>query len=113
MLLVCFCCDVDLLGGPLLRLTLSAVLSLQLLCAYLLPAKAPLPEEVIFNRNKEAAERRHAVRKVQHKECQIAKCDRNDNRIKRRKVVERGISSDEEPLTEPSWSGDIPSAAVD
>jgi hypothetical protein len=68
MLLMCFCCDVDLLGGPLLRLTLSAFLSLQLKCAYLVPAKAPLPEEAIFNRNNTVAERRHTARKAQHKE---------------------------------------------
>jgi hypothetical protein len=50
---------------------------------------------------------------AQHKECQIAKRDRNDNRIKRRKARERGISFDEDPSPEPSWSGDAPSAAVD
>jgi hypothetical protein len=69
MHLVCFCCDVDLLEGPLLRLTPSALLSLQLKCAYLVPAKAPLQEEAIFNQNNAAAERRRAARKAQHKEC--------------------------------------------
>jgi hypothetical protein len=53
------------------------------------------------------------VRKAQHKERHIAKRDRNDNRIKRRKAVELGVSSDEDPLPEPSWSGDVPSAVVD
>jgi uncharacterized low-complexity protein len=86
---------------------------LQLKCAYLVPAKAPLPEEAIFNRNKDAVERRCASRKAQHKECQITKCDRNDNRIKRRKAGERGISSDEDPSPEPSSSGDVANAAVD
>jgi hypothetical protein len=33
----------------------------------LVPAKAPLPEEVIFNRNHAAAEKRRAARKTQHK----------------------------------------------
>jgi hypothetical protein len=50
-------------------------------CAHLVPAKAPLPEEAIFNRNKAAAERRCAVHKAQHKER-----DQNDNRIKRQKA---------------------------
>jgi hypothetical protein len=50
---------------------------------------------------------------VQHKKRQIAKRDRNDNRTKRRKVGELGISSDEDPSPEPSWSGDAASAAVD
>jgi hypothetical protein len=82
-------------------------------CSNLVPAKAPLPEEVIFNRNKEAAERRHAARKEQHKERKIAKRDRNDNRIKRRKAGEHGISSNEDLSPEPSWSGDVPSATMD
>jgi hypothetical protein len=43
-------------------------LSLQLKCSHLVPAKAPLPEDEIFNRNKAAAERWHAARKAQHKE---------------------------------------------
>jgi hypothetical protein len=50
-------------------------------------AKVPLPEEAIFKRNQAAAERRRAARKVQHNELEIAKCDRNNNRIKRRKAV--------------------------
>jgi hypothetical protein len=86
---------------------------LQLKCVHLVPAKAPLPEEVIFNRNKVAAERWRVAHKAQHKECQIAKSDRNDNRIKRRKAGERGVSSDEDPSPESSWSGDVASAAVD
>jgi hypothetical protein len=48
------------------------------------PAKAPLPKETIFKRNQVAADRRRAERKEQHKEKEIAKRDRNDNRIKRR-----------------------------
>jgi hypothetical protein len=44
---------------------------------------------------------------------QIAKRDRNDNHIKRRKAGELGVSSDEDPSPEPSWSGDVASAAVD
>jgi hypothetical protein len=82
-------------------------------CAHLVPAKAPLPEEAIFNQNQAAAERRHAVRKAQHKKRQIAKRDRNDDRNKRRKAGEQGVSSDKDPLPEPSWSGDVASAAVD
>jgi hypothetical protein len=82
MHLVCFCRDVDLLKVLLLRRTFYAFLSLQLKCAYLVPAKAPLPEEAIFNRNKASTERRRAARKAQHKERQIAKRDRNDNRIR-------------------------------
>jgi hypothetical protein len=81
-------------------------------CGHLIPAKAPLPEEAIFNRNK-AARRSGAARKAQHKKRQIAKHNRNDNRIKRRKAGELGISSDEEPSSEPSWSVDIASATVD
>jgi hypothetical protein len=79
----------------------------------LVPAKAPLLEEAIFNRNKAVAERRHAMRKVQHKECEIAKRDRNNNRIKRQKAREHGVSSNEVPSPEPSWSGDVANAVVD
>jgi hypothetical protein len=46
---------------------------LELKCTHLVLAKAPLPEEAIFNWNKATAERRRAARKVQHKERQIAK----------------------------------------
>jgi hypothetical protein len=56
----------------------SAFLSLQLRCVRFILAKAPLPEEAIFNRNKAAVERRRATRKAQHKEREIAKRDRND-----------------------------------
>jgi hypothetical protein len=35
----------------------SALLLLQLKCTHLIPAKAPLPEEAIFNQNKAAVER--------------------------------------------------------
>jgi hypothetical protein len=69
MHLICFRRDVDLLGALLLRLTFYTFLLLQLKCAYLVPAKAPLPEKVIFNQNKAAAERWRAARKTQHKEC--------------------------------------------
>jgi hypothetical protein len=61
-------------GGRLVCSLLS-----QLKCAHLVPAKAPLPEKAIFNRNKAAAERRWAVRKAQYKEREIAKRDRNDD----------------------------------
>jgi hypothetical protein len=88
-------------------------LSLQLRCAHLVPAKAPLLEEAIFNRNKAASERRHAARKAQHKEREITKRDLNDNRIKRRKAGERDVSSNEDPSPEPSWSSDVASAVVD
>jgi hypothetical protein len=91
----------------------SAFLSLQMKCTHLVPAKAPLLEEAIFNQNKTTAERQCAARKAQHKECQIAKRDQNDNRIKRRKAGERGVSSVEDPSLEPSWSGDVRRAAVD
>jgi hypothetical protein len=82
-------------------------------CADLIPAKAPLPEEAIFNRNKAATEKWGTARKAQHKKCQIAKHDRNDNRIKRRKAKELGVSFDEELSPEPSWSGDVASVTVD
>jgi hypothetical protein len=82
-------------------------------CAHLVPTKAPFPEEAISNQNKAAAEKRRAARKAQHKKRQIAKRDRNDNRIKRQKVAELGVSSDEDPSPEPSWSGHVTSAAVD
>jgi hypothetical protein len=88
-------------------------LSLQLKCAYLVPAKVPLQEEAIFNRNKVAAERSRVTRKAQDKERQIAKRDGNDNRIKRQNVGECGVSSDEDPSPEPSCSGDVAGAAVD
>jgi hypothetical protein len=88
-------------------------LLLQLKCTHLVPAKAPLPEEAIVNQNKAAAERRRAARKAQHKEREIAKRNRNDNRIKMWKAWERGISSNEDPSLEPSWSVDVSSAAVD
>jgi hypothetical protein len=40
------------------------------------------------------------------------KHDRNDNCIKRRKVGERNVSSDEDPSPLPVWSRDEPSATV-
>jgi hypothetical protein len=61
-------------------------LSLLLKCAHLVPTKAPLPEEAIFNQKQAATEERRAVCKAQHKERQIAKRNHNDNRIKRQKV---------------------------
>jgi hypothetical protein len=39
--------------------------------------------------------------------------DRNDNRNKRWKAGEVGVSSDEDSSPWPSWSGDVASAAVD
>jgi hypothetical protein len=92
---------------------LGASLLRQLKCAHLIPAKEPLPEEAIFNQNQVAAEKRRTARKAQHKKRQIAKHDRNDNRNKRRKAGEQGVSSDEDLSPEPSWSGDVASAAVD
>jgi hypothetical protein len=97
----------DLLGSDL-----GASLLWQLKCAHLVPAKAPVPEEAIFNQNQAAIEKSRAARKAQHKKRQIAKCDRNDNRNKRQKGG-LGISSDEDPSPEPSWSSDVASAAVD
>jgi hypothetical protein len=90
----------------------GAFLLLQLKCAHLVPAKEPLPEEAIFNQNQAAAERRRAAQ-AQHKKRQITKRDRNDDRNKRHKAGEQGVSSDEDPSPEPSWSGDVASAAVD
>jgi hypothetical protein len=81
-------------------------------CAHLVLAKAPLPEEAIFNQKQAAAEKRHAARKAQHKKRQITKCDRNGNCTKRREAAELGVSSYEDPLPEPSWSGDVASATV-
>jgi hypothetical protein len=81
-------------------------------CAHLVPAKSPLLEEAIFNQNQAAAEKRRATRKAQHMKRQITKHDRNDNCTKRRKAGELGISYDEDPSPEVSWSGDVASAAV-
>jgi hypothetical protein len=86
---------------------------LQLKCAHLVPAKAPLPEEAIFNQKQAATEKRRAERKARHKKCQLAKRDRNDNRIKRRKAGKLDVSSNEDPSPEPSWSGDVVGAVVD
>jgi hypothetical protein len=57
-------------------------------CAHLVPAKAPLQEEAIFNQNQVATERRRATRMAQYKKCQIAKRDRNDDCNKKRKAGE-------------------------
>jgi hypothetical protein len=86
---------------------------LQLKCTHLVPAKAPLLEEVIFNQKQATAEKRRATRKARHKKRQIVTRDRNDNRTKRRKAGELGVSSDEDTSPEPSWSGDVASAAID
>jgi hypothetical protein len=53
------------------------------------------------------------VHKAQHKELEIAKRDRNDNHIKRRKVGERHVSSNEDPSPKSLGSGDVASMAVD
>jgi hypothetical protein len=60
-------------------------------CAHLVLAKAPHPEEAIFNQNQAAAEKRRAARKAQHKKRQIAKRDRNDDRNKRQKAGVDGV----------------------
>jgi hypothetical protein len=39
---------------------------------------------------------------AQHKKCQITKRDRNDNRTKRQKAGELGVSSEEDSSPEPS-----------
>jgi hypothetical protein len=100
-------------GADLLGVDLRVFLLSQLKCAHLFPAKAPLPEEAIFNQNKAATEKRCAVRRAQHKKCQITKRDRNDNRTKRQKAGELGVSSEEDSSPEPSWSGDVACATVD
>jgi hypothetical protein len=99
--------------NDLLKVDLSVFLLLQLKCAHLVPAKAPLPEEAIFNQKQAAADKRRAARKAQHKKRQITKHDRNDNRTKRWKAGELSVSSDEDPSPEPSWSGDVANATVD
>jgi hypothetical protein len=48
-----------------------------------------------------------------HKDQEIAKRDWNDDRIKRRKAGERGVSSNEDPSPETAWRGDEPNVAVD
>jgi hypothetical protein len=92
---------------------LHAFLLSKLKCAHLVPAKAPFPEEAIFNQNKAVTEKRRAARKAQRKNRQITNRDRNDNRNKFRKAGELGVSSDEDPSPEPSWSSDVASRAVD
>jgi hypothetical protein len=87
----------------LLGFDLGAFLLRQLKCAHLVPAKVPLSEEAIFNQNQAAAEKRRAARKAQHKKREIAKHDHNE----RQKAGEQGVSSDEGPSPEPSWSGDV------
>jgi hypothetical protein len=85
-------CKLSVFSASLIRLLswedlfgfdLDAFLLRQLKCAHLVPAKAPLPEEAIFNQNQALAEKRRAARKTQHKKCQIAKRDHNDDRNKR------------------------------
>jgi hypothetical protein len=51
-----FCCGENLLGFDL-----GAFLLLQLKCTHLVPAKAPLLGEVIFNQNQVAAEKRRSA----------------------------------------------------
>jgi hypothetical protein len=77
------------------------------------PAKAPLPEEAIFKLNQAAAEKWRAAHKAEHKAQDIAKHDRNDDRIKCCRVGERDVSFDEDPSPAPAWGGDEPSVAVD
>jgi hypothetical protein len=96
----------------LLGFDLGAFLLRQLKCAHLVPAKAPLSVEAIFNQNQAATQKRRAARKVQHKKHLIAKRDRNDDRNKRRKAGETGVSFDEDPSPEPSWSGVVASATI-
>jgi hypothetical protein len=57
---------------------------------------------VIFKCKQAAAERRRATRKEHHKEKEIAKHYRNDNRIKCRQVGERNVSSDEDLSPSPA-----------
>jgi hypothetical protein len=97
----------------LLGFNLGEFLLRQLKCAHLVPAKAPLLEEAIFNQNQAAAEKRRAARKAPYNKRQITKHDSNDDRNKRRKAGDTGVSSDEDPSPEPSWSGDVASAAID
>jgi hypothetical protein len=79
-----------------------SALVFQLKCTHLVPAKVPLPEEAIFKCNQVAAERRRATRKAQHKEQEIVKRDWNDDYIKRRKVGEHNVSSDEDSSPAPA-----------
>jgi F420-0:gamma-glutamyl ligase len=77
------------------------------------PGQGASPGGGDLHQKQAAAEKRRAARKAEHKKRQIAKGDRNNNRTKRRKAGELGVSSDEDPSLEPSWSGDVASAAVD
>jgi hypothetical protein len=99
--------------NDVLEANLAVFLSLLLKCTHLIPAKVPLPEEAIFNQKKAAAEERWTARKAQHKKREVTKCDHNDNRTKRQKAGGSGVSSDEDPSPEPSWSGDVASVAID
>jgi hypothetical protein len=67
--------------------------------------KPSLPEEAIFKCNQATAGRRRAERKLRHKEKEIAKHDRNDERIKRRKVGDTNVSSNEDLSPPPAWRG--------
>jgi hypothetical protein len=67
---------------------------------------------VIFKCKQAAAERRRATRKEHHKEKEIAKHYRNDNRIKCRQVGERNVSSDEDLSPSPAWSKNEPSVVI-
>jgi hypothetical protein len=48
----------------LLIFDLDVFLSRQLKCALLVPAKAPLPEEAIFNQNQATTEKRRVAHKA-------------------------------------------------
>jgi hypothetical protein len=72
-------------------------------CAHLVPTKAPLLKEAIFNQKQAAAEKRRAARKAQHKKRQIAKRDRNDNHNKRWKAG--SLASLPMKIRRPSLSG--------
>jgi hypothetical protein len=112
MYLICLCHDVDLLRACFPRLTSTPlVVVVEVHAPH--PGQGASPRGGDFYWNKVAAEKRHDVRKAQHKKRQIAKRVRNDNRIKRRKAGVLGVSSDEDPYPEPSWSGDVASAVVD
>jgi hypothetical protein len=58
---------VSIFSGAFRSGRLLSFLSFAVKVCPLVPAKAPLPEEVIFNRNHAAAEKRRAARKTQHK----------------------------------------------
>jgi hypothetical protein len=75
-------------------------------CVDLVPAKPPLPQDAIHNRARAKAERRRVKCKAKHKEAEIAKHERNDQRAKCRKLKEIAIIMDEYPSPSPAWTGD-------